>query len=150
MARVIATADSGSISVAANTTKTLLGLTAPTNQGVAWLRLIVSFEGVAATDKPALIEIGSVTGGTSAGVTEQLLSAPGGAPTVQGAGLTYSAEPTWTSKAALYCHLQSGYEWVFQRGQDEVAYYNATWAVRVTNPTGNSATNARAILYWEE
>jgi hypothetical protein len=150
MARAICTFDSGAVSVTANTTKTLLGLTAPANQACAWLRAVISFEGVAATDKPALIEWGSVTGGTSAGGTEQLIQSPGGALTPQGAALTYSVEPTWTVKGSVYCHLQSGYEVVFQRGQDEVAYYNATWAIRVTNPTGNSTTNARATLWWEE
>jgi len=151
MARVICTADSGAVSVTAvPTTKTLLGLTAPANQGVAWLRAVITFEGVTAADKPLLIEWGSVTGGTSAGATENLITAPGGAPTPQGAALTYSAEPTWTSKGSAYCHGQSGYEVVFQRGQDEVAYYNATWAVRVTNPSGNQTLNARATLWWEE
>jgi hypothetical protein len=150
MGRAICAFDSGAVSIAANTTKTLWGLTAPSNQGIAWLRFILSCEGVAATDKPALVEWGVVTGGTFSGGTEQLIQSPGGALTPQAAALTYSVEPTWTVKGSVYVHLQSGYELVFQRGQDEVAYYNATWALRVTNPTGNSTTNVRSTIWWEE
>jgi hypothetical protein len=154
MARILCSYDSGAVSYAANTTKTILSLGAPTNQGVAWLRLVISAEGVAAADKPALVEWGLITG-TGTGATEQLIAAPQinqtSAPTPQGVIETWSSEPTWSAvKGSIYCHLQSGYERVFQRGQDEVAYYGVKFGVRVTNPTGNSTTNIRATLEWEE
>lgn len=148
MARVRGIAESGAVSVAANTTKTLLGLQAPTNQALALKRFLLSCEGVAPTDKPALIELGTVTGGTSAGVTERQIAGP--TVTLQGAGLTYSAEPTWTVYYGFYVHLQSGYEKVFQIAEDEWVYANGIWAIRATNPVGNSATNLRASAEWEE
>lgn len=150
MARATCSYDTGAVSMAANTTKTLFGLAAPANQGVAWTRLALSCEGAAAADKPALVEWGTITGGTPAAATEQLLVGPGASVTPQGAISTYSAEPTWTVKGSVYVHLQSGYERVFQRGQDEIAYANSSWAVRITNPTGNSTTNVRATIEWEE
>jgi len=149
MARVRALADSGSISVTASpTTKTLLSLTAPANQALALKRFILSCEGVAPTDKPILVEIGTVTGGTSAGVTERQIAGP--TVTLQGVGLTYSAEPTWTAYYAFYVHLQSGYEKVFQLAEDEWVFLNSIVAVRVTNPSGNSTTNVRLVMEWEE
>lgn len=149
MARVRALAESGAISVTASpTTKTLLGLTAPANQALALKRALISCEGVAPTDKPILVELGTVTGGTSAGVTERQIGGP--TVTVQGAGLTYSVEPTWTSYYGFYLHLQSGYEKVLQLGEDEWVWLNSTIAMRVTNPSGNSTTNVRASFEWEE
>jgi len=148
MARVRGIAESGAISVAATVTKTLLGLQAPTNQALALKRFLLSCEGVAPADKPALIELGTVTGGTSAGVTERQIAGP--TVTLQGAGLTYSAEPTWTVYYGFYVHLQSGYEKVFQIAEDEWVYANGVWAIRATNPTGNSTTNLRASVEWEE
>lgn len=151
MARVTCVADSGAVSIAANTSKTVMALAAPAAQGVAWLRALISFEGVTAGDKPALIEYGTGTlsGGTPSGLTERVLAGP--AVTPNGAASTYTAEPSGhTVYGAVYCHLQSGYELVFQRGQDEVVYANATWWIRITNPTGNQTTNSRTLLYWEE
>lgn len=151
MARVYCSFDTGAVSLAANTTKSLIGLTAGTNQVVAWTRVVVTFEGVTAGDKPALIEWGLyASGGTSAGATEQIITNPGTLVTPQGAALTYSVEPTITVKGSVYCHMQSGYERVYQRGQDEITYANSTWVLRVTNPTGNATTNVRATLEWEE
>jgi hypothetical protein len=149
MARVRALAESGAISVTASpTTKTLLGLTAPANQALALKRFLISCEGVAPTDKPVLVEIGTVTGGTSAGVTERQIAGP--SVTVQGAGVTYSVEPTWTVYYGWYLHLQSGYEKVLQLAEDEWVFLNSTVALRVTNPSGNSTTNIRASVEWEE
>ena len=148
MARVRGLAESGAISVAANTTKTLLGLTAPTNQALALKRVLVACEGITAADKPALFEVGTVTGGTSAGATERQISGP--AVTLQAASLTFSAEPTWTAYYGWYVHLQAGYEKVFQLAEDEWVFLNSIWAIRITNPTGNQTTNIRAVVEWEE
>lgn len=149
MARVRGLAESGAISVTASpTTKTLLSLTAPANQALALKRFLISCEGVAAADKPVLVEIGTVTGGTSAGATERQIAGP--TVTIQGAALTYSAEPTWTVYYGWYLHLQSGYEKVFQLAEDEWVFLNSIVAIRVTNPSGNSTTNIRASMEWEE
>jgi hypothetical protein len=143
--------DSGSVSCVANTAETVLTLQAPTNQAVAWLRALISFEGFTAGDKPALIDWGPITasGGTSSGLTERVVAGP--AVTPQATALNYTVEPTGqTVYGAVYCHTQSGYELVFQRGQDEIVYAGATWFLRVLNPTGNQTCNVRALLYWEE
>ena len=149
MARVSGVAESGAISITAvPTTKTLLGLSAPANQAIALKRIMISFEGAVPTDKPLVVEVGRVTGGTSAGATERQTAGP--TVTAQGAALTYSAEPTWTVYYGFYIHSQAGYEKVFQRGEDEEVFANTTWAIRVTNPSGNSTVNARASVEWEE
>lgn len=152
MARSYMCAQSGAVSVTASpTTKTILGLVAPANQALAIKRWIISCEGVAPTDKPILVELGKPTGGTTSGVTEFQLSGP--APgAIQGAAQTYSVEPTWTSLVYYghYLHLQSGYEKVLQRAEDEWVFVNSIWALRVTNPSGNAATNVCVSVEWEE
>ena len=152
MARTYCCASSGAVSVTASpTTKTILGLVAPANQALAIKRWIVSCEGVAATDKPILVELGKPTSGTQVDITEFQLSGPvPGA--IQGVAKTYSAEPTWTSLIyyAHYLHLQSGHEKVLQRAEDEWVFVNSIWALRVTNPSGNSATNICVAVEWEE
>jgi hypothetical protein len=148
MARVRAVADVGAISIASSTTKTLIGLQAPTNQALALKRFILSCQGVAAADPPITVEVGTVTGGTSAGLTERQLAGP--SVTLQGAALSYSAEPTWTVFYSWYLHLQSGYERVFQAAEDEWIYANGIWAMRVTSGTLSASTNVRASVEWEE
>src|SRR5512143_2769674 len=140
MARVMCGARTGAMSVAANVTKTLLQLLAPANQGVAWKRLKVSFEGVTASDKPVLLQIVKQTDAGTGGVavTETVLQAPKGtAPTPQATalgGIWATTEPTTTDIIdEVYVHPQSGYEWVWQRAEDEFAYFNERYALRVTS-----------------
>lgn len=153
MARTFCSCETGAVSYAANTTKTLIGILAPTNQAIAIQRIAVSFEGVAAADKPVRIEWGTFTGETASDSTaERVVQSPGTAPTIQSAvKITFTNDGTFTAAGAIYCHLQSGYERVFQRGQDEVAIApGIKWGIRVTNPTGNSTTNAIGTIEWEE
>jgi len=85
------------------------------------------------------------------GVTEFQMSGPTPGA-LQGAAQTYSVEPTWTSLVyySHYLHLQSGYEKVLQRAEDEWVFVNSIWALRVTNPSGNSTTNIVVSVEWEE
>ncbi len=155
MARAICSVRIGPFAVAAGATKTLMQLEAPANQGVAWLRASVSFDGVTPADKPVEVQIlkqsTAGTGGTAA--TEVLVTGPGAVVTPQGIVLTgeFSAEPTEgdviDGKAV---HMQSGYEWVMQEGQDEIVYANGRVAVRVILPAGVTTANAYCSLWWEE
>jgi len=158
MARVNCVMRTGPISlVAANGIKTLVQILAPTNQGIALTRATVSFEGTAPTDKPNLVQLmkqtTAGTGGLST-ITPKLKNSPGGAPTIQTSalyGLWATTEPT--SGDILdekYVHPQSGYEWVWQRGQDEIAGYNVRYAIVVTPGSGNATCNAIAAIEWEE
>lgn len=157
MARVKCGARTGPVSLSTNVTKTLLQLLAPPNQGVAWKRASVSFEGVTATDKPVIVQIlkqtDAGTGGNS--VTETVLTAPKGtAPTPQAtalAGLWATTEPTASDIVfEKYVHPQSGFEYVWQQAEDEWPYFNERYAMRVITPTGNATTNAICDLEWEE
>jgi hypothetical protein len=157
MARVICGARASAMSVAANSTKTLMQVLAPANQGVSWLRAKVSFEGVLSTDKPVIIQILKQTdaGTTGQAVTETVLLSPKGtAPTPQAvalAGIFAGGEPTASDIVdEVYCHPQSGYEWVWQRAEDAFAYFNERYAIRVISPTGNATTNAACSVIWEE
>lgn len=157
MARVVCSMRTGAISLAANVAKTLVQIAAPANQAVAVLRAKVSFEGVTAGDKPVLIQLlkqtTAGTGGLST-LTPKLLLSPGGAPTIQTTalyGLWATTEPTdGDILDELYVHPQSGYEWVWQRGQDEIAGYNVRIALKATTAAGNQTTNAVAAILWEE
>jgi hypothetical protein len=153
MARAICSCVTSAISLAASTTKTLIQLQAPTNQGVAWLRASVSFEGVTVTDKPVKIDIVKQTdAGTMSAYTEVLVTGPGASVTPQGVATTNAtAEPTTTDVVDVkYVHPQAGYEYVFQEGQDELTYANARYALRVTSPSGNATQNVIAAMWWEE
>lgn len=154
MARAIATVRTGLISIAANTTKTLIQLAAPTNQGVAWLRAGVSFYGGVVTDTPAQLQIVKQTdAGTMSSYTEVLACGPGVSVTPQGVALTNaSAEPTTTDIVdEKGVHPQTGYEFVFTEGQDELTYANARYALRIITPaSGWTTINGSAWLWWEE
>lgn len=157
MARVLCGARTGAISLAANVTKTLLQLQAPSNQGAAWKRLKVAFEGVTSTDKPVVLQLLKQTdaGTGGVGITETVLKSPKGtAPTPQCTALGGPWSTTEPSASdvidEVYVHPQSGYEWIFQRAEDEHAYFNERYAVRCITPTGNATTNAIASLIWEE
>lgn len=157
MARVLCGGRTGAISLAANVTKTILQLQAPANQGVALKRAKVSFEGVTSTDKPVIAQLlkqtDAGTGGVS--VTETVIRSPKGtAPTPQATALGgpwATTEPTASDIIdELYIHPQSGYEYVFQIAEDEVAYHNERYAIRVITPTGNQTTNCIGSFQWEE
>ncbi len=156
MARAICTARMAPFVLNASETRTLIQLEAPTNTGVAWLRAVVSFEGVTVTDKPFEIQIlkqtTAGTGGNAA--TEVLVTGPGASITPLGVALVgewATTEPTAGDIIdSKYVHPQSGYEYVFQEGQDEVTYAGARVALRVITPTGVAATNVTATLWWEE
>lgn len=157
MARVNCVMRTGPISLAANVAKTLVQILAPSNQAVAITRAKVSFEGVTATDKPVLVQLLKQTTAGTGGLstyTPKLKNSPGGAPTIQTSalyGLWATTEPTdGDILDELYVHPQSGYEWVWQRGQDEISGYNLRYAIKVTTPTGNQTTNAIAEIEWEE
>ena len=157
MARVKCGARTGAMSVAANLTKTLLQLLAPTNQGVAWKRASISSEGVTATDKPNVVQILKQTDAGTGGqaVTETVLTAPKGtAPTPQStalAGIWGTTEPSASDIIfEKYVHPQSGFEYVWQQAEDEWPYFNERYAIRVITPTGNATANFIADLEWEE
>jgi len=153
MARATCSCVTAAISLAASTTKTLIQIQAPTNQGVAWLRACVSFEGVTVTDKPVKLDIVKQTdAGTMSAYTEVLVTGPGASITPQATAQTNAtAEPTTTDVVDVkYVHPQSGYEWVFQEGQDELIFAGARYAIRVVSPSGNATHNVIASVMWEE
>jgi hypothetical protein len=154
MARAICTVRTGAISIASGTTKTLIQLQAPTNQGVAWLRCGIALQGVSVTDAPGLVSLVKQTdAGTMSTYTEVLVTGPGASITPQAVATTNaSAEPTTTDIVdEKYIHPQTGFEWVFQEGQDELTYANARYAIRIVSPASPwTSVNAVAWLWWEE
>jgi hypothetical protein len=106
-----------------------------------------------ASDKPVRIDIVKQTdAGTMSAYTEVLVTGPGVSITPQAVATTNaSAEPTTTDVVDVkYVHPQSGYEYVFQEGQDELTYANARYALRVVSPADNATHNVLASLWWEE
>ena len=153
MARAICVSASGAISLAASSAKTVLQLQAGTNLGVAILRIKVSFEGVTTDDEPAIVQIlKQTTGGTMSAGTETCVTGPGASITPQAvAQYNATVEPTGTTVLdECYVHMQSGYEWVFQEGQDEIVFNNSYVGVKVTTASGTATTNCRATIWWEE
>lgn len=155
MARAICTAATTAISLTAGLTKTLIQLQAPTNQGVAWLRASVSFQGVTVSDAPVKVDIVKQTSaGTMQAYTEVLACGPGASITPQATVTTNASssdEPTTTDIVDVkYVHPQAGYEYVFTEGQDELTYANARYALRVVAPSSFTTCNLVASLWWEE
>lgn len=158
MARAICTAATTAISLTSNLTKTLIQNLAPANQGIAWLRASVSFQGVTVSDPPVKVDIVKQTdAGTGlASYTEILACGPGVSITPQATIIMNSAtsgtEPTTTDIVDVkYVHPQAGYEYVFTEGQDELTYANARYGLRVSTSTGSFTTcTAVASLWWEE
>jgi hypothetical protein len=155
MARAFCVGTSGEVSLAASSAKTIIQLLAGANRGVAILRVKVSFEGVTAADEPARVQLlQQTTAGTMSAGTETCIAGPGASITPQ-ATMQYNAtvEPTGTTVFdEAYVHMQGGYEWVCQRGQDEILLTGATnrLGVKVTTETGTATTNCIATVWWEE
>jgi hypothetical protein len=154
MARATCTVRTGAISIASGVTKTLIQLAAPANQGVAWLRAGIALQGVSVTDAPGLVSLVKQTdAGTMSAYTEVLVTGPGASITPQAVALTNATvEPTTTDIVdEKYIHPQTGFEWVFQEGQDELTYANTRYAIRIVSPASPwTSVNAVAWLWWEE
>ncbi len=107
------------VSLAAATAKTVLQLTAPTNQRLVIQAISVWFEGVSSVETPVKIRIGrNTTVGTFTPVTP--INRGVGTETLQAtAAKNASAEPTYGDILSEWrIHPQSGMPYVFPIGQE--------------------------------
>jgi alkyl sulfatase BDS1-like metallo-beta-lactamase superfamily hydrolase len=98
MANLNATLNTGSVALTAATAKTIIMLTAPTNQCLTIKGIRISFDGATSTAAPATVELGRPSSAGTFTSTTPRKRDTGRGETVQATGGTNaSAEPTWTS-----------------------------------------------------
>lgn len=144
MSGLKATAVSSAVGTGAATTKTILQITAPANQGLEVLRSSISFNGTSPTAGKALVEIvKGTTGGTGTNLPPAKLHGHTGSVQAT-AKENFTAEPTGgTVIFTEQVHPQSGYT------APELIILNPgeTLAFRTNVP---AAVDARARFQWEE
>lgn len=152
MAGLICVTQTAEIALVAATVKTVLQLTAPTNQRGLIQGWGVYFDGTSTTAEPVQVEVlRQTTAGTGAGSppTAKIRKPAGAAETVQfAAAHNFSAEPTAGDILdAVEVHPQQGYEVIFPEGEEIDVGGAGRIAIRCTAPAG---VNVRAKFVHEE
>lgn len=134
-------AETAEVALTAATARTILQVTAPTNQVVKLLGWGIYFDGTSGTAEPVVVElIQQSTAGTMSSLTPVKID-PGRAETIQStAQHTATAEPTTTAIVARReVHPQSGYETLFAFGQEHIIPGGGRLGLRCTAPAGVNA-----------
>lgn len=148
MAGLICSATTAEIALSAATAKTVLQVTAPTNQRLQLKRWGIFFDGVSSTAEPVQVRLlRQSSAGTMTSLTPVLLSA--GSETVQAtAQHTATAEPTAGNVLDVAeVHPQGGYEVVLPFDQMIEIAGGTRLGVEATAPAG---VNCRAKMIWSE
>jgi len=139
----------GEVALVGTTAKTVLQLTAPTNQRLKILGFGIFFDGTAADAQPVEIRVlRQTTAGTGgSAVTPRIISA--GSETLQATSLKdMSGEPTAGDELdVLQVHPQSGFEVMFPPGQELIIPGGGRIGIEVTAPV---AVNCNAKMRYEE
>jgi hypothetical protein len=148
MAGLVCSATTAEIALAAATAKTVLQVTAPTNQRLLLKRWGVFFDGTSSTAEPVQVRLlRQTTAGTMSTTTPVLLSA--GSETVQAtAQNTATVEPTAGNVLDVAeVHPQSGFEVIIPFDQIIEIPGGTRIGIEVTAP---AVVNCRAKLVWVE
>lgn len=136
------------IALSAATAKTVLQITAPTNQRVRVKEWGVFFDGVSTTGEPVQVRVlRQTTAGTMSSATP--VARDGHTETVQTtASHTATAEPTAGNVLdVVEVHPQSGYEKIFPLGDEIIVPGGGRLGIECTAPAG---VNVRAKIAFEE
>lgn len=138
MAGVSFSAQSAAVALAAATKKTVLQITAPTNQRVKVKEWSVSFDGVSNTAIPVLVEIArQSTAGTGGDALTLVKTNAGDDETLQTTGQTDvdTGNPTETSVlVAEKVHPQGGMTWQAPFGEEIIVKGGERLGIAVTAP----------------
>jgi hypothetical protein len=128
------------VALVAATAKTVVSTLGTANTTLALFRWRVSFNSVAATDAPALVEVGIVsTLGTVTAFTPSQIFGTSVA-SVATAGYNATVEPTYVRLVeSLYVPVNNGvYEYTYSLGTEAVCAASQGLAIRVTAPQAQS------------
>ena len=144
-----AAATSTPVALVAATAKTVLCILGSANDTVSLKRVRVSFNSVAATDAPAIVEVGIITAlGSYTGTTPLQIT---GSPLASSctSGFNATAEPTYNRIfEATYVPANNGlYDWYYPLGEEPLCAAGQGFGVRITAP---QAQNCFASLYYSE
>jgi hypothetical protein len=122
-----------------STAKTVITISAPSNQRVKIKGISIFGKGTSNTDTPVKVELmtyASISGGTAGSVTTSKQDGDMGETLQSTVNGNYSAEPTYTSPVTVQlweCHPQTGFS-VFFPLHDEIILKGGTgFAVRLTS-----------------
>jgi hypothetical protein len=148
MAAIRAVALTDEIALSAATAKTVIQITAPSNQRVVVKEWGVFFDGIDPLAQPVQVELAKQsTAGTMSSLT--LAKITPGSETVQTtASHTATAEPTESAVLdTVEVHPQSGYEKIFPLGEEIIVAGGERLGIVCTAP---AAVNVRAKIKFEE
>jgi hypothetical protein len=148
MAAIRAVALTDEIAISAATAKTVIQITAPSNQRVVVKEWGVFFDGIDPLAQPVQVELAKQsTAGTMSSLT--LAKITPGSETVQTtASHTATAEPTESAVLdTVEVHPQSGYEKIFPLGEEIIVAGGERLGIVCTAP---AAVNVRAKIKFEE
>lgn len=136
MAGLFVKANSGDQSLSAATKRTLLQITAPTNQAVKVTGFDVSFNGTSPTAEPVKVQLSrqNVVLPSGGAVTEQKMD-PAASETIQTTALSGAGDETGITDTVLktfYVHPQGGWSEAFPFGQEIMVRGGARFAVIAT------------------
>lgn len=149
MARIHCIAATAEVALAAATAKTVIKVTAPTNQRVVIEGWGVGFDGIAVTEAPVVCRLVKLTtAGTFSSLTP-VRTQQGGSETVQStAGHTATAEPTKTDVYDIQnVHPQTAMEWYFPLSQEIILAGGGSIGIECTAP---AVVNVIAKIRFEE
>ena len=148
MAGIFCAAATAEIALSAATAKTVLQITAPSNQRLRVRRYSVAFDGVSATAEPVQVRVLRQTStGTMTSLTPVKLSA-GSESVNTTAAHTATAEPTASDVLdAFECHPQSGFDVVLPMDMPLEVPGGTRLGIEVTAP---ATVNVRAKFWFEE
>ncbi len=137
------------VPLTATVAKTVLQITAPANQRLKLLGIIVSFDGTSTTAQPAACRLlRQTSAGTLTSVTA-VLQEKSLSETLQATGgKNASSEPSAGDVLkTFYVHPQAGYEWPAPYGQEMIVQGGGRIGLEVTAP---ATVNCSATFLYEE
>lgn len=154
--RAIYDADTeGTVSLPGATTKSVFGVKADAGHAIDLMGLAYSIDGIAASDKPVLVELCACTFATNAPGTNSTAVAVD-----QEAGPripeTFAAAKNWTAEPTVITSLRPldadpfkfYYERDFPYGETPDFAVSEGFVLRMTNPTGNATVTPRVWGRW--
>lgn len=148
MAGLICAANTAEVALSAATAKTVIQVTAPSNQRLRVKKWGVAFDGISTTAEPVQVRLlRQTTAGTMSSLTPVKYSA--GAETIQStAQHTATVEPTASDVLQpLEVHPQAGYEMLVPFDQPLEMAGGTRLGIECTAP---ATVNVRAWFVWEE
>lgn len=153
MAGILASLITGAeVALAANTPKTVLQITAPTNQRLLLKKIGFFFDGVSSTGEPSVVKLIKQSTAGSGGTSASPAMIGAGSETLQATGLYgITTEPTATATLDIWeIHPQQGWQEMISLDLPYPVLGGTRMGIQVTLPVGATAINCHAKFVYEE